>query len=141
MRSPKPAGTAPSAVLALLVLPLVALALAVVQTSALAAAVRARAAAPHPAAQSPLVHAPAAGRQTSVGAKECEQSGPAVNGAPRGRDRHRAGTRAPLPPTAAHPSRTADPPGGLPRAGPLVRSGREGPRAAPTLADLQVFRC
>ncbi|MDT9685975.1 hypothetical protein RND61_28470 [Streptomyces sp. TRM76323] len=141
MRSSKPVRTAPPAVLALLVLPLAALALAVVHLLALAAPAQARAAGPYAGAETHRAHAPAAGQQALTGSRECEQSGASVNGATRGRDRHRAGAHALLLPVAAHPSSAADSPERHRWAGPGPLPHRERPRTAPTQADLQVFRC
>ncbi|NKY15321.1 hypothetical protein, partial [Streptomyces somaliensis] len=74
MRSSKSARTAPSAVLALLVLPLMALSFAIAQTPALSAAAQPRAAAAGTAAEPLRAHTPAPGRQPNVGTKEGEQS-------------------------------------------------------------------
>ncbi|MFJ8691665.1 hypothetical protein [Streptomyces roseolilacinus] len=141
MRSSKPARTAPSAVLALLVLPLAVLSLVLVQALVPATPAQTRATGPYTGAEAPRAHAPATGQQASAGTRECEQPGAAVSGTARGRDRHRAGVHALLSPTVLRPSCAAEAQEDRLRAGPAPLPHRERPRTTPTQAALQVFRC
>ncbi|MFB9392268.1 hypothetical protein ACFPM3_04735 [Streptomyces coeruleoprunus] len=142
MRAPQRFRTASPVVLAVL-LPLIVLSLVVAQLLVLAASpAQALPQGPHAGAEVPFVKAVgAAAQHETAGSRECDPPG-TVSGAPRGRDRHRAGARAPLSPAAARPSCATGQAGTRPGAGSGPSSSRPArPDTAHTPAALQVFRC
>ncbi|MFF9629086.1 hypothetical protein [Streptomyces fradiae] len=141
MRAHASVRTAPPAVLTLLMLPLSVLVLVGVHLLVLAAPAQSRTAGPYAGPEGQRVHAPSAAQQAGAGLRECEQHGASVSGALRDRNRPRTGAHALLPPVSSRPACAEELAADHLRAGPCPLPHRERPRAARSLADLQVFRC